>query len=208
MKTGEVLELLKISRGTLTKYVNQGLIKARLLDNGRYEYDPASVEAVLRQISIKRTCIYARVSTPELQKELDQQVAELKEFCQAKGYIVSGVYSDVAKATNFNRQKSLMKLMDEVLKGQIERVVIFRKDRLARVNYEMFTYLFGRYGCEIEVVDELLENDPEMEEEELMAEVSEYLRGYSGELCNSRKIRKVKDVLEGQRPQRVYARRI
>ena len=36
MKTKEVLQLLRISRATLTKYVKNGLIKVTVLPNGRY----------------------------------------------------------------------------------------------------------------------------------------------------------------------------
>ncbi|SHH19789.1 hypothetical protein SAMN02744040_01180 [Tepidibacter thalassicus DSM 15285] len=43
MKAKEVLELLQISRPTLTKYVKEGIIKTTTLSNGRYDYDKDSV---------------------------------------------------------------------------------------------------------------------------------------------------------------------
>ena len=43
MKSKEVLELLQITRPTLTKYVKEGLIKVNILPNGRYDYDKDSV---------------------------------------------------------------------------------------------------------------------------------------------------------------------
>lgn len=43
MKSKEVLELLQITRPTLTKYVKEGLIKVNILPNGRYNYDKDSV---------------------------------------------------------------------------------------------------------------------------------------------------------------------
>ncbi|SET19902.1 MerR HTH family regulatory protein, partial [Anaerobranca gottschalkii DSM 13577] len=42
IKSKEVLELLQISRPTLTKYVKEGLIKVSVLPNGRYDYDKDS----------------------------------------------------------------------------------------------------------------------------------------------------------------------
>ena len=39
MKSKEVLELLQITRPTLTKYVKEGIIKTTRLPNGRYDYD-------------------------------------------------------------------------------------------------------------------------------------------------------------------------
>ena len=39
MKSKEMLELLQITRPTLTKYVKEGMIKTTTLLNGRYYYD-------------------------------------------------------------------------------------------------------------------------------------------------------------------------
>ena len=43
MKSKEVLELLQISRPTLTKYVKSGRIRVEVMKNGRYDYDKDSV---------------------------------------------------------------------------------------------------------------------------------------------------------------------
>ncbi len=42
-KSKEVLELLQITRSTLTKYVKEGIIKIEVLPNGGYDYDKESV---------------------------------------------------------------------------------------------------------------------------------------------------------------------
>lgn len=47
MKAKEVLELLKISRGTLSNYVKRGLIKVKQRPLGRFEYDRESVEKLI-----------------------------------------------------------------------------------------------------------------------------------------------------------------
>jgi putative resolvase len=43
MKVAEVLNLLRISRPTLTNYVKQGYLKVAALPNGRYDHDDKSV---------------------------------------------------------------------------------------------------------------------------------------------------------------------
>lgn len=48
MKAKEVLELLHITRPTLSKYVKQGLIKVDAVINGQYRYNADSVYALLR----------------------------------------------------------------------------------------------------------------------------------------------------------------
>lgn len=39
MKANKVLEILNITRPTLSSYVNKGLIKAKLLPTRRYDYE-------------------------------------------------------------------------------------------------------------------------------------------------------------------------
>ena len=43
MKAKEVMELLEISRRTLTRYITNGVIKGSKLPTGRYIYDDESV---------------------------------------------------------------------------------------------------------------------------------------------------------------------
>lgn len=43
MKAKEVMELLDISRRTLTRYITKGIIKGNKLPTGRYIYDDESV---------------------------------------------------------------------------------------------------------------------------------------------------------------------
>lgn len=43
MKAKEVMELLEISRRTLTRYITKGIIKGTRLPTGRYIYDDESV---------------------------------------------------------------------------------------------------------------------------------------------------------------------
>ncbi len=47
MKAKEVMNLLKISKPTLYKYVKQGLIKIDSNINGKYRYNEESVKALL-----------------------------------------------------------------------------------------------------------------------------------------------------------------
>ena len=43
MKAKEVLDILKITRPTLCKYVKQGLVKIDAVINGQYRYNAESV---------------------------------------------------------------------------------------------------------------------------------------------------------------------
>lgn len=47
MKANKVLEILNITRPTLSSYVKKGLIKAKLLPTRRYDYEEESVYAFI-----------------------------------------------------------------------------------------------------------------------------------------------------------------
>ncbi len=63
MRAKDVLNFLRITRPTLTKYVKNGIIKMTRLPNGQYDYDEDSVYAFFNKDVKRKTCIYARVST-------------------------------------------------------------------------------------------------------------------------------------------------
>lgn len=47
MVSKQVLNLLKITRQTLTRFVNEGKIKIKVLENGFYDYDDEDVYKIL-----------------------------------------------------------------------------------------------------------------------------------------------------------------
>lgn len=194
MKTKEVLELLNISRPTLTKYVKNKIIKVSTLPNGRYDYDEASVYKIFNKGVKRKTCIYARVSTSKQKKDLENQIHLLKQFCFSNGYCISKVYSDVASGISFEKRSDFFKLLDEVISGKVERVVITYKDRLSRVGFELFHHLFKKYHCELVVMSEV--GSVKLDSEEVFEEIVSLLHCYSMKLYSKRKINKIKEVLE------------
>ena len=139
MKAKEVLRLLRISRQTLTKYVKDGLIEVETLPNGRYEYNEKSVYKFLNKDLKRKTYIYARVSTSKQKRDLENQIELLKQFCFTNGYVISGIYSDIASGINFEKRNDFFKMIDEIIDNKVERVVITYKDRLSRVGFDLFT---------------------------------------------------------------------
>lgn len=118
----------------------------------------------------------------------------LKQFCFANGYSVSKVFSDIASGVSFEKRKDLFKLLDDVVAGKVERVVITYKDRLSRVGFELFHHLFAKYNCEIVVMSEV--GSEKLDSEEIFEEIVHLLHGYSMKLYSKRKVQKIKKVLE------------
>lgn len=194
MKAKEVLELLQITRPTLTKYVKEGWIKVNILPNGRYDYDKDSVYKLFNKGVERKTYIYARVSTSKQKKDLENQIQMLKQFCFSNGYCVSKVFSDIASGISFEKRKDFFKMLDDVLAGKVERVVISYKDRLSRVGFELFYHLFNKYNCEIVVMNEV--GSEKLDSEEIFEEIISLLHCYSMKLYSKRRIQKIKCILE------------
>ena len=74
MKANQVLKLLQISRPTLAKYRKDGVIKAGVLPNNRYDYNEESVYKLLNKNVPRQTVIYGRVSTYKQRKDLENQL--------------------------------------------------------------------------------------------------------------------------------------
>ncbi len=152
MKAKEVLQLLRISRPSLTKYVKKGIIRITVLPNGRYDYNEEDVYKIFMRGVERKTYIYARASTQD--KDLENQIELLKQFCFSNGYKIHGVFSDVANDISFEERKDFFRILDDILAGKVERIVITHKDILSRVGFELFEYLFKKFNTEIVVMAE------------------------------------------------------
>ena len=196
MKSSDVLRVLDITRPTLTKYVKTGIIKATTKPNGQYDYDEESVYAFLNK-DVKRKCyIYARVSTHKQKKELENQVEMLKQFSFSQGIQIAGVYQDIASGISFEKRKQFFQLLDEILAGHVQKVVISYKDRLSRVGFDLFSYLFAKYNCEIVVVSEVGSN--KLDSEEIFEEIISLLHCYSMKIYSKRKLQRIKDAFDSE----------
>jgi predicted site-specific integrase-resolvase len=194
MKSGEILKQLRISRPTLTKYVKEGKIKVRRLENGHYHYDDESVYAILNDGVKRKTVIYTRVSTSKQKIDLENQIELLKNFCFQNGYQVNTIYSDIASGISFDKRKAFFELLDEVINKKVERVVISYKDRLSRIGFELFSTLFLKFGTEIIVLSEV--GSKKLDSEEIFEEIVSLLHCYSMKLYSKRKNKKIEELIE------------
>ena len=85
-------------------------------------------------------------------------------------------------------------MLDKIMAGKCERVVIAYKDRLSRVGFGLFKHLFGRFNCEIVVMSEV--DSRKLDSEEIFEEIVSLLHCYSMKLYSKRKIAKIKEVIE------------
>lgn len=104
--------------------------------------------------------IYARVSTQEQAAEgysIDEQIERLRKYCEAQGRADIKPYVDGGyTGANMNRP-SLKALIDDVKKGKIDKVVVYKLDRLSRSQKDtlhLIEDVFIKNGAEFESMSE------------------------------------------------------
>jgi Predicted site-specific integrase-resolvase len=185
MRAKEVLNLLRISRKTLHVYATTGKIRYTVMPNGYYDYNDEDVYKLLNRDVKRKTVIYARVSTNIQKNDLNNQIDQLKQWCFMNGYTINAIYSDIASGISFENRKGFFEMLDEILNYRVEKVIITYKDRLSRVGFELFKYLFERFGTEIVVISEV--GDAKLDSEEVFEEIISMLHCYSMKMYSKRR---------------------
>lgn len=185
MRAGKVMDILQISRSTLKRYREQGILKATELPTGQFDFDEDSVFLLKNQNSPRLTVLYGRVSTYKQRADLGNQMQELMDFASANGYKGYRCFEDIASGISFKKRKEFFEMLDLVIAGKVKRVVITHRDRLSRVGYELFEYLFKNYGTEIEVISDI--EDEKTDEQELFEEIVSLLHCFSMRMYSHRR---------------------
>lgn len=193
MKANEALSILRVTRPTLARYVKEGKIKATELPTGRYDYDEESIYKFLNKNVQRKTVLYCRVSTAKQKKDLMNQEELLKQFCFSNGLTINAIYKDIASGIDFENRKDFFAMLDEIIAGKIDTVVITYKDRLSRIGFNLFTHLFKKYNCKIVVMSEI--GSTKLDSEEIFEEIISLLHCYSMKLYSKRRVQKIKEDL-------------
>jgi len=92
-----------------------------------------STEQSAPKSSGKLICLYARTSTLlKQEKGLDAQVRALRRYCQEKGITNYAIYEDSGISGTKDSRPALNKMMEEVMAGKVEKVIVYSFSRYAR----------------------------------------------------------------------------
>lgn len=153
-----------VSVKTLQKWDRIGVLPAkRTITNQRY-YTDEDLAAALRLPRVpkeRRTVAYCRVSSQAQKPDLANQRRVLEAFCEQRQMRVDEWMMEIGGGLNFKR-KQFLTLVDAILDGQIERVILAHQDRLARFGYHLLVHLCQTHQCEL-VVMNTEELSPEQE---------------------------------------------
>lgn len=191
----EFSALSGISSSTLRRYDKENTFKPAFTSKGGHR---RYTETQLFEITQKRQNInkinigYVRVSSKKQADELKRQYDLMETYLVSKGESFQ-IIKSVSSGINYNNQ-SLNELLDLVIAGKINKVVIMYQDRLVSFGFELLEALFKRYGVDIEIIN-YQENT---KEEELVTDLIQVITVFSTKLSGKRKdtLKKFKKELE------------
>ena len=131
------------------------------------------------------------MSSHDQKEDLNRQKQVLELYCAQQGWSFK-LISDLGSGMNYYK-KGLKQLLNDILAGNIGRLVITHKDRLLRFGAELVFSL-----CEARQVEVVILNQGEDTtfEEDLAKDVLEMITVFSARLYGSRS-RKNQKLLEG-----------
>jgi excisionase family DNA binding protein len=180
----EAAKCLGVSPQTLRRWERKKKITpAHRTQGGQRRYDIATLKPLdpINRTKDFPTIAYARVSSHDQKEDLQRQVHMLEIYCSAKGWTYS-VIKDLGSGMNYHK-RGLKQLLEQIMKGQIRRLVLTHKDRLLRFGAELVFSLCAVKGVEVVIINQ---GDEPSFEEELAKDVLEIITVFSARLYGSR----------------------
>ncbi len=108
-----------------------------------------------QQQTNKGVILYARTSSSQNKKLLENQVERLKDYAFAKGYKIKQVVKEYGSGLNDERKQ-----LSQILKdNDYDKIIVENKDRLTRFGFNWIQLLTGN---RIEVINEAKEKDEDI----------------------------------------------
>ena len=111
-----------------------------------------------------RAYIYGRYSShSQKDTSIEQQFAEIRDFCDRSGIRIVGEYADRHLTGTNDRRPEFQKLMKDAAKGHVQLVVCWKVDRFARNRYDsaMYKARLKKYGVRVIYAKESIPEGPE-----------------------------------------------
>ena len=174
-----------VSREALRLWANKDKVKYKKTIGGHRQYwiQKNHISSKIKpKITLKQkfdTILYSRVSSKKQEKDLCKQKASIKNFSEKEGFKFIEI-QDIGSGVNFKR-KGLQTLLEHVMQGNIKRVVVAHKDRLARIGFNLIEWILNKYGTRILVCNQSNQSDYKEDlKEDLIAILTHYTAKYYG----------------------------
>lgn len=187
-------ELLGVSTSTMRRWEKEGrLLPDERTEGNQRRYLLSSIKPQMKHGSVanRKTIAYARVSSHDQKADLEHQKQVLELYCASQGWTFE-VISDLGSGMNYHK-KGLKRLLDDIVDGNIGRLVITHKDRLLRFGAELVFAICEAKGVEVVIINQGIDTSFE---EDLAKDVLEIITVFSARLYGSRS-RKNQKLIDG-----------
>lgn len=185
LSIGKFAKSLGVSIQTLRNWDKEGKLKPTYVTENGYRYYSEDLLNKFRNIKNvnkikKKNILYARVSTKSQKDDLDRQVDNLKQYAYSKGYSFE-IITDIGSGINYKRE-GLLKMINLVECGEVDRIIVLYKDRLIRFGYDLIEYICKLNDTKIEIVD----NSTISKEQELTEDLIQIITVFANKLYGAR----------------------
>ena len=131
--SGKAAQMLGVSISALRRWDAGGKLVPERTPAGWWRYRVSDVatfkpSGINTQALTGKIIAYARVSSGDQRADLTRQCKVLEMYCAAHGW-EHEVIADLGSGMNYQK-KGLVALLDQIVDGQVGRLVLTRKDRL------------------------------------------------------------------------------
>ena len=185
LSIGKFAKSLGVSIQTLRNWDKEGKLKPTYVTENGYRYYSEDLLNKFRNIKNvnkikKKNILYARVSTKNQKDDLNRQIDNLKQYAYSKGYSFE-IITDIGSGTNYKKE-GLLKMINLVECGEVDRIIVLYKDRLIRFGYDLIEYICKLNDTKIEIVD----NSTISKEQELTEDLIQIITIFANRLYGAR----------------------
>jgi len=180
---GKVAKEFGVTTQTIRNWTKQGKFKTTRTLGEHRRYDRNEVNKIQGKTEkTKLTVTYARVSSNDQKQDLERQRKELKNYCQENGMEKIEEIKEIGSGINYNK-RGLKKLIEWIIEGKVERIILSYKDRLLRFGIEILEQI-----CQLKEVKIIVVNNQKIRsfEEELATDVLTILTVFCSKIYGKR----------------------
>ncbi|WP_128893731.1 IS607 family transposase [Longirhabdus pacifica] len=177
---GQFAKLSGKSISTLRLWDKQGKLKPHHISEGGHRYySQEQLDQIFQRHTSKTKKVigYCRVLNKGSEEQLHQQISDVTSYMVAKGYQFE-IITDIGSGLH-NDYNGQMELIDLVIAGKVEKIVVLHKERLLPMGFDWLQYVFSKCGTEIEVIDNtkhFIEQDIEHDIKHVITQLSDELK--------------------------------
>lgn len=100
------------------------------------------------------TAVYKRASDEKQDEDgvsIEMQHDTIQKFCEYRGFDKIKEYTEIRSARSLKGRTQLLNLLEDVKKGRVKRIIVFKLDRLSRSLRDLMNILhtLDEFGCEL-----------------------------------------------------------